>query len=40
MAKPGKKVEYVNRKAKFEYHFLETVEAGMQLTRIQARQRP
>ncbi|WP_020571700.1 SsrA-binding protein SmpB [Neolewinella persica] len=27
-----KNIEYVNRKAKFEYHFLETVEAGMMLT--------
>ncbi len=26
-----KKIEYVNRKAKYEYHFLETVEAGMML---------
>lgn len=26
-----KNIEYVNRKAKFEYHFLETVEAGMML---------
>ena len=32
MAKAKKKIEFVNRKAKFEYHFLETVEAGMQLT--------
>lgn len=27
-----KNIEFVNRKAKFEYHFLETVEAGMMLT--------
>jgi SsrA-binding protein len=27
-----KNIEYVNRKAKFEYHFIETVEAGMMLT--------
>ena len=27
-----KKIEFVNRKAKFEYHFLETVEAGIMLT--------
>lgn len=27
-----KKVEYVNRKAKHEYHFLELVEAGIMLT--------
>jgi SsrA-binding protein len=27
-----KNIEYVNRKAKFEYHFLETMEAGMMLT--------
>lgn len=31
MAKP-KKIEFVNRKAKHEYHFLELVEAGMQIT--------
>lgn len=31
MAKP-KNIEFVNRKAKHEYHFLELVEAGMQLT--------
>lgn len=27
-----KNIEFVNRKAKFEFHFLETVEAGMMLT--------
>ena len=27
-----KPIEFVNRKAKFEYHFLETVEAGIVLT--------
>ncbi len=27
-----KKIEYVNRKAKHEFHFLELVEAGIQLT--------
>ena len=27
-----KNIEYVNRKAKHEYHFLELVEAGIQLT--------
>lgn len=27
-----KKIEFVNRKAKYEYHFLETVEAGIKLT--------
>lgn len=27
-----KKIEYVNRKAKHEYHFLELVEAGIKLT--------
>ncbi|MFT5998126.1 MAG: SsrA-binding protein [Neolewinella sp.] len=27
-----KNIEFVNRKAKYEYHFLETVEAGMMLT--------
>ncbi|MEO0732506.1 MAG: SsrA-binding protein SmpB [Bacteroidota bacterium] len=27
-----KDIEYVNRKAKHEYHFLDTVEAGIQLT--------
>lgn len=33
MAKPQqKKIEFVNRKAKHEYHFLELVEAGIQLT--------
>lgn len=32
MSKQNKKIEYVNRKAKHEYHFLELVEAGMQLT--------
>ncbi len=26
------KIEYVNRKAKYEYHFLEKVEAGIKLT--------
>lgn len=33
MAKQKNKItEFVNRKAKYEYHFLETVEAGIQLT--------
>lgn len=32
MSKQNKKVEYVNRKAKHEYHFLEIVEAGIKLT--------
>lgn len=32
MAKAKKNIEFVNRKAKFEYHFLETVEAGIMLT--------
>lgn len=27
----AKNVEFVNRKAKYEYHFLETVEAGIKL---------
>lgn len=27
-----KNIEFVNRKAKFEYHFLETVESGVMLT--------
>ena len=33
MAKPKKpkKIEFVNRKAKFEYHFLDTYEAGLKL---------
>lgn len=29
--KPAKEIEYVNRKAKFEYHFLESFEAGIKL---------
>ena len=32
MADKNKQVEYVNRKARHEYHFLETVEAGIVLT--------
>ena len=32
MAKKTKEKEFVNRKARFEYEFLETVEAGIQLT--------
>ena len=32
MAKPKKEIEYVNRKAKFEYQFIEKVEAGIKLT--------
>lgn len=32
MAQPNKNIEFVNRKAKYEYHFLETVEAGIKLT--------
>ncbi|THH39356.1 SsrA-binding protein SmpB [Neolewinella litorea] len=32
MAKKTKEKEFVNRKARFEYEFLETVEAGIKLT--------
>lgn len=32
MSKQNKRIEYVNRKAKHEYHFLEVVEAGIKLT--------
>ena len=30
--KPTNKIEYVNRKAKHEYHFLDKLEAGIRLT--------
>ncbi|NJB87512.1 SsrA-binding protein [Lewinella marina] len=32
MAKKNKEKEFVNRKARFEYEFLESVEAGIKLT--------